>query len=199
MSIAVAVRKQHSIVIAADSQENFGDRKVDRANHRATKILRAGTAYIATTGWGLYDNILEDYLARTAAPRLRRREDVFAFFMRLWKQLRDRYSLVNDQPHHDHEASPFADVDASFLVVNPAGIFHVASNLSVTEFHEYYAVGSGASYALGALQVLYGEHDAETLARRACAAAMAFDVFCGGDVDVYRIAAQARRRTARRR
>jgi hypothetical protein len=159
-------------------------------------VLRVGASFLATTGWGLYDNILEDYLARTPTPRLGSRQAVFAYFMRLWKQLGDRYTLVNDQPHQD-EPSPFADVDASFLVVNRAGIFHVASNLSVTQFHEYYAVGSGASYALGALHSMHGGRlDAEATARAACAAAMAFDVFCGGDVDLYRVAA---RPTARKR
>ena len=198
MSIAVAVAKQHRLVLAADSQENFGDRKVDRANHRASKIMTAGGSYIAATGWGLYDNILEDYLARAPAPRLGTRQAVFAFFMRLWKQLGERYTLVNDQPHQD-DPSPFADVDASFLVVNGAGIFHVASNLSVTQFHQYYAVGSGASYALGALHASYGGPlDAEAIARGACEAAMAFDVFCGGDLDVYPVAARAKRRRARR-
>jgi tetratricopeptide (TPR) repeat protein len=39
MSIAVAVRKGKTVVVAADSQENFGDRKVVGTNHRASKIM----------------------------------------------------------------------------------------------------------------------------------------------------------------
>jgi ATP-dependent HslUV protease, peptidase subunit HslV len=202
MSIAVAVSKGTSLAIAADTQENFGDRKLHRDNHRAAKIMQIGGTYLATTGWGLYDNILEDYLARVATPRLGNRRAVFSFFMRLWKDLSRRYSLVNDQPHQE-EPSPFADLDAMFLVVGPGGIFHVAGNLSVTQFRQYYAIGSGASYALGALHALYGEDlTAEDLARRACAAAMEFDISCGGEMDSYHLrsrnvpaAAKSRRRS----
>lgn len=196
MSIAVAVQKDGATVIAADSQENFGDRKVLQDNHRLVKILTVGTAYMALTGWGLYENILEDYLARAGTPRLHDRLSVFRFMVRLWREMHRRYSLVNDQPHQD-DPSPFADLDSSFLVASRGGLFYVSSNMSVTRFEKYYAVGSGSSYALGALHALYDtDLDAEEIARRACAAAVAFDIYCGGPVDVYRVG-RRRRRQAR--
>ena len=201
MSIAVAVSKGDLTVIAADSQENFGDRKLLRANHRAAKIARVGSSYLAITGWGLYENILEDYLAKVGSPRLSERKAIFSFFVKLWKELGKRYSLVNDQPHTD-DPSPFADLDSSFLIANSAGIFHVSGNLTVSQFDQYYAVGSCASYALGALSALYEQsRDVEDMARRACEAAMAFDIYCGGELDVYRVprAGKKQRRTARRR
>jgi len=187
MSIAVAVRKGSEIVVAADTQENFGDRKILRAAHVASKILRVGSTYVAMTGWGLYDNILRDYLARMKRPRLGSEREVFSFFVAFWRQLHKRYSFVNDQVE-EQEPSPFADLDASFLVVNRRGIFHVSSNMSVMEFKQYYAIGSGAPYALGALQALYSQRlDAEAIARAACAAATSFDVYCGGELDVHRV------------
>lgn len=199
MSIAVAVFKNDTTVLAADSQENFGDRRLLRSNHRAVKITPVGAAYLATTGWGLYENILEDYLGRVAPPRLTSRRAVFAFFVRLWKELGKNYSLVNDQPHQD-DPTPFADLDSSFLVASPGGIFFVSSNLSVTQFSQYYAVGSGASYALGALHALYDQDlDAETLARRACEAAIAFDIYCGGDIDICPVPQRPRRGARARR
>ena len=199
MSIAVAVAKADTTVLAADSQENFGDRRLLRANHRAVKITPVGSAYLATTGWGLYENILEDYLARVAPPRLASRRAVFGFFVRLWKELGKNYSLVNDQPHQD-DPTPFADLDSSFLVASAGGIYFVSSNMSVTQFTQYYAVGSGASYALGALHALYDQDlDAETIARRACEAAIAFDIYCGGDLDICRVPQRPRRGTRPRR
>jgi ATP-dependent protease HslVU (ClpYQ) peptidase subunit len=197
MSIAVAVSKGGRTVVAADTQENFGDRKLSHADHRVSKMLAVGPAYLATTGWGLYDNILEDYLGRTATPRLRNRREVFAFFLRFWKELSRRYSLVNEQAHQD-DPSPFADLDSSFLVVSQGGIFYVSGNLSVSEFGRYYAVGSGSSYALGAMHVLYdGDLDAEEIARRGCSAAMTFDLYCGGEMDVRRIAGSPKTKKAR--
>jgi ATP-dependent protease HslVU (ClpYQ) peptidase subunit len=187
MSIAVAVTKGGRTVLATDTQDNFGDRRFADANHHATKMLKVGSSWIATTGWGLYENIFEDYLARSRPPRLTTKAAVFAFFLRFWKALEDRYSLVNNQSNRD-DHTPFADLDASFLIVNRRGIFHVCGNMSVSEFSEYYAIGSGASYALGALHVLHGGRGgAEAIARTACESAIAFDLYCGGAVEVQNV------------
>src|SRR2546422_29746 len=97
MSVAVAIRKGNKTVVAADSQENFGDQKIVRGNHAATKILRVGSGYLAMTGWGLYDNIFRDYLARTRHPRLVSEKLIFSFFVTFWRQLHKRYPFVNDQ------------------------------------------------------------------------------------------------------
>ena len=188
MSIAVAVRKGNVLAVAADSQENFGDRKIVGSNHRASKIMALGGSQLAMTGWGVYDNVLQDYLASRRAPRFASEREIFTFFVRFWKDLRKRYSFVDDQVAED-DRSPFADLDSSFLIGNRHGIFHVSGDMSVLAFHEYYAIGSGAAYALGVLHALYGvERDAATLARRACEAARAFDVYCGGEIDGRRIA-----------
>jgi ATP-dependent HslUV protease subunit HslV len=185
MSIAVAVRKRGHIVVAADSQESFGDRRVLRDNHSASKIIRTGSSYIASTGWGVYDNILRDYLARVTRPRLGSERAVFAFFITFWRQLHKRYQFVNDQVADEDDPSPFADLDSSFLVTNRTGIYYVSGNISVMAFKKYYAIGSGASYALGALHALYDQGlGAEALARRACEAAIAFDACSSGDIDV---------------
>jgi ATP-dependent protease HslVU (ClpYQ) peptidase subunit len=188
MSIAVAVRKDHEVILAADSQTNFGSTKVGAGNHSARKIRRVGSAYVATTGWGLYDNILDHLLRAGTPPRLTNQDAIFAFFLKFWRTLRDRYTLVNDQADKEND-SPFADLDASFLIINRRGIYSVASDLSVTEFSEYYAVGSGSDFSLGALHALYDSPlDATTLARKACAAAIEFNIYCGGDIEFARCA-----------
>jgi ATP-dependent protease HslVU (ClpYQ) peptidase subunit len=189
MSIAVAVRKGNTIAVAADSQENFGDRKVVGVNHRASKILELGGSALAMTGWGVYDNVFSDYLRARRPPRFASEREIFVFFVKLWRDLRRRYSFVDDQVQ-DEDRSPFADLDSSFLIGSRHGIFHVSGDMSVMAFQQYYAIGSGASYALGVLHALYAtERDAVALARRACEAAIAFDVYCGGEIDVRRIVA----------
>ena len=199
MSVAVAVRKGNVIAVAADSQENFGDRKVVGSNHRASKIMRLGGSELAMTGWGVYDNVFSDYLRSRRAPRFASEREIYVFFVKLWRDLRRRYSFVEDQVQ-DEDRSPFADLDSSFLIGNRHGIFHVSGDMSVMAFREYYAIGSGASYALGVLHALYAsERDAAVLARRACEAAITFDVYCGGEVDVRRIAVGGRGGSARAR
>ena len=173
--------------MAADTQTNFGSLRSLTDNHRALKIKKIGAAYVGTTGWGVYDNILDDFPEGTKLPPLTTRKSIFRFFMRLWKSLHERYSLVNDQCD-DHTDSPFGDLDASFIIANALGIFHVSSDMSVTQFEKYYAVGSGADFSLGALYVLYDEvPDAVTLATRAVEAAIALNNTCGGEIEVRRV------------
>jgi ATP-dependent HslUV protease subunit HslV len=196
MSIAVAVRTADQIVLATDSKRTFGGGAVPVDNLRDVKIRRVGGAYIATTGWGVYTNILEDYLRGGRQPRLVDSASIFTFFRSFWKALHQRYAFVNDQCSESD--SPFGDLDASFLVVAPSGIFYVACDMSVTEFDQYYAVGSGAGYALGAMHALYGsKNDAQTIARRAVAAATALDIYCGGEINLVTLRAGRKRASKR--
>ena len=188
MSVAVAVLKGRTIAIAADTQEGFGDRRVLRSDHASSKIIQVGSAYLAQSGWGLYDNILRDYVARSGTPRLRNEQEIFVFFTRFWKRMRKDYSFVNDQPADDDDKSPFADLDSSFLVTSPGGIFHVSGHMSVTRFKRFDAIGSGGAYALGAmLSVHHEDLDAAEIALRGCAAAVHFDVSCGGEIEVFSV------------
>jgi hypothetical protein len=97
MSVIVAVRKSGRIVMAADSQSNFDQHKDLAPNLRICKIMKVGSAYLAASGWGLYENILHDYLKGQKRPALNDQRQVFAFFLRFWKALRKKYSFVNDQ------------------------------------------------------------------------------------------------------
>lgn len=183
MSIAVAVQKGKQIVIASDSQSSFGSCRVPPENHQTLKIRKAGSSYIAAAGWAIYDDMLQDFLSRRKLGSLRSREAIFRLFLQFWKEAHKRYSIVNDQP--GEKDSPFGELDSSFLIVNSAGIFHVSSDMSTTKFEKYFAIGSGGDYALGALHALYdSELGAVALAQRAVEAAIAFNVYCGGEIRV---------------
>jgi ATP-dependent HslUV protease subunit HslV len=184
MSVIAAVRHASQIIIAADTQDNFGDLRPPAENHEAIKLRDVGDAVLGSSGWALYDDILGHYLARPKRVRLDSRRSIFDFFVRFWKEMHRAYPFVNDQPGKEAD-SPFANLDATFLVACPAGIFLVSSNMSVSEFRQYYAIGSGGDYALGAMHALYGEvKDPAQIAERAVRAGMAYDAACGGRVDL---------------
>jgi ATP-dependent HslUV protease subunit HslV len=181
MSVIVAVRKGSHIAIAADSQDNFGDLRPPPENHEAVKLRRIGDAVLGSSGWALYDDIFAHYLVKRRA-NLRDRRSIFDFFVKFWRDLRKHYPFVNDQPGKESE-TPFANLDASFLVASPGGIFLVSSNMSVSEFRQYYAIGSGGDYAIGAVHALYEDtKDPAVLAEKAVRAAMAYDNSCGGRI-----------------
>ena len=190
MSIAVAVQKSGQIVLATDSQTSFGGSRVPADNLTTKKVHHVGEAYLATTGWGLYENILDDFLAKQESIELSDKKTIFEFFLRLWKDLHNEYPFVKDQCDKDDD-SPFGSLDASFLVVAPGGIFHVGSDMSVTQFMKYYAVGSGADYALGAISAVLDSHEqALPVAQAAVRAAIDFDLHCSGEVACYQVAAK---------
>jgi len=184
MSIAVAIRNARQIVLGSDTQTSFGSSRVPTDNLKTTKIHQIGDAYLATTGWGLYENILDDYLARSPNTKINTKQAIFSFFMAFWKALHEHYPFVKDQPDKEDE-SPFGSLDASFLAISMQGVFHIGADMSVSSFEKYYAIGSGADYALGAVAALYEDDlDATVLCRKAISAAIDFDVHCGGEIDI---------------
>ena len=186
MSIVVAVTKNGRTVMAADSLNVFGQERIPTDNAKAIKVRPVGSALLAITGWSVYANIFDDLLGKRKNPSLADEKQIFAFFMELWQQLRERYPFVNEQAHN--KDSPFCDLDASFLIANASGIFKVSQDASVCRFDKYYAIGSGGVYALGALHQIYeGDGDAEQLARRAVETAIEFDIYCGGQIDVFEV------------
>ena len=182
MSVIVAVRKARRLIIAADSQDNFGDLRPPPDNHSAFKLREIEGAWIGCSGWAIYDDLLGHYLRkRSARTALGSREDVFDFFLKFWRAIRTDYPFVNEQSRSE-DKTPFADLDATFLIASPGGIFLVSSNMSVSTFSKYYAIGSGGDFALGALHALYDDHaDPAELAQRAVATAKAYDSGCGGE------------------
>jgi ATP-dependent protease HslVU (ClpYQ) peptidase subunit len=182
MSVIVAVRKGSQISIASDTQDNFGDLRPPSDNHEAIKIRDFGDAIVGSSGWALYDDIFGHYLTKRRNIRLRDRTSIFDFFVKFWRDMKIHYPFVNDQPGKESE-TPFANLDASFLVASPGGIFLVSSNMSVSEFRQYYAIGSGSDYAIGAVHALYEDMaDPVKITERAVRAAIAYDSSCGGRV-----------------
>ncbi len=187
MSIIVAVAKRGKIAVATDTLYLTGPHKdysadlVDRS-----KVRRAGSSLIGMTGWSLYQNIFDHYLANRRVPPLKTTEVIFDFFLKFWRTLKERYPFVKEQ--REGADSPFSDLDASFLVANRYGIFDVHGNMTVWQHKRYCAIGSGSPYAYGALHTLYdGGGGVSGMARRAVEAAVQFDDGCGGPIEVVEV------------
>ena len=183
MSIAVVVKKDNKIVIGADTLQCFDSNMTGVDNLNESKLRRIGRSMVASAGWGLYDNILDDYLKGKKSVRLSTKQEVFLFFKRLWPVLHEKYSLVKNQC--EGADSPFGELDSSFLIATKKRIFFVSSNMCVTEFLKFYAIGAGRDYAIGAMHVLYDqEKSAEEIARLAIEAAISNNVYCGGNIEI---------------
>jgi ATP-dependent HslUV protease, peptidase subunit HslV len=186
MSIAVVVKKGKEIAVGADSQFSFGSSITCEGNIVESKIRKIGNTCLVSTGWGIYDDIFNDYLSRKKNIKLNTRLQIFKFFNNFWQDLHNKYSFVNDQC--DDDESPFGELDASFLIATSKRIFYVSSNMTVTEFLKFQAIGSGSEYAIGAMHVLYEQDfSAAQIARKGLETAIAHNVYCGGNTEVITI------------
>lgn len=175
MSTVVVVRKGGVGAICADTLTKWGTVKESATyvqNHE--KILHIGETYIGVTGPATFKLILRDYFTENGGDaRLDNAMSIFRTWNRLHRALKDRYFLLGEEDKEDALESSRIDV----LLLNRHGIFGVAAHRTVQEFSRFYAFGSGADYALGALHALYDNPalDAEQIARRAAEAAAEFD------------------------
>lgn len=204
MSTIVAVEKKGKTVLASDTLTSCGSMACINSVG-LPKVMRVGTSWLGSTGFSVYKNVLDHYLAGRRVPAFKDERTVLDFFVRFWRALHDDYHFVNDQARTD-DPSPFADLDAEFLLVNRHGIFQVQDILGVTRYERYCAIGSGASHAEGALEVLMRqEGSAAETAAEAVRVAMKFDRATGGEVIVYEVTTSRRpparkaRKKARRR
>ncbi len=197
MTTIVVVRKDRGVAIAADTMTKWGSGKETAeyiANHG--KLLQVGDSWLGLTGNATFKTILADYFAR---PKVKPRFDTPLAIFRTWQAL---HAVLKNDYHllpggHDDEALESTRFDA--LIANRHGIFGVVAHRTVQEFTRYYAFGSGSNYAMGALHALHGSRslDAETLARRAVAAAAEFDDATGLPIDSHGITLQASRKRTR--
>ena len=86
--------------------------------------------------------------------------------------LKKEYFLSSSEDDDD----PIQSSQAEYLLVNESGIYGVYSQRFVQKYRKFYAFGSGASYALGAMHALDCEGaSAREVVEKAISAAAEFD------------------------
>ncbi len=164
MSTIVAVRKGDQGCIAADSLTCFGETKLSSAYDRSDdKIHRLGETYLGIVGSAAHHMVIRSLLGEHAdAYAFDGRMGIFETFRRLHPLLKERYFLIpKDQDDDPYESS---HIDA--LIVNPSGVFGVFALREVFEYARFWAIGSGADFALGAMYAAYDRlDDARAIAR----------------------------------
>jgi ATP-dependent HslUV protease subunit HslV len=178
MTTVVVTRKDGIACIAADTRAAYGDtREGADLICNSDKIVRAGDAWLAPTGPASAQLVLRHDLRRLErAPRLDSIDSLFGFLTEFQKSLRDEY-LVHGK---EDQSDDFESMRMEIAVVSPGGIFGCYPQRSVQEYKRFYAFGSGAAFALGAMQVAEPHvRSAEELARIGVEAATAFDLHSG--------------------
>lgn len=150
-----AVIKNGDIAIAADSLVRFGSHKEPHGYTKSShKIMAFGSTWIGTSGPAVFDNIIHDYLGSLKKlPPLKTADQIFKFWLKFHVVLKEKYFI---NPEEDEEDS-FESSQMSMLLVNSGGIFGISYDRRVMEYTRFWAIGSGAPYAMGAMFAIYEE------------------------------------------
>jgi ATP-dependent protease HslVU (ClpYQ) peptidase subunit len=162
MSTVVVVKKAGKVCIAADSLTSFGDLKLNYEYDAAfDKILHFEKNYLGIVGSAAHQLVLESVFAnnKTIKKKLDKtpkidfssRFAIFETFRALHPVLKENYFLNAK----DEDDDPYESTQLDALIANPFGIFGIHSLREVTEYKKFWAIGSGAEYALGAMFALF--------------------------------------------
>ena len=201
MTTVVVVRKAGQVVIAADTLVTFGDTRLANRFERNAKIFRVdtdeGPSYVGMSGTVAHFPVLRRAL--TAMPRealkLHTKDAVFDTFTMLHPKLKEHFFLQTKEEDND----PYESSQFSVLIANAGGIFGLYSYREVFEFQQFWGIGSGRSFALGAMHALYDRaRTAREIAEAGLAAGCEFDRNTAGPIDLFTLKAAAAPATPRK-
>ncbi len=195
MSTVVVVKKAGKVCIAADSLTSFGDLKLN-SNYDAAhdKILRHDENYLGIVGSAAHQLVMESVFASKRVAERKTDIDfssrlaIFETFRGLHPLLKEKYFLNAK----DEDDDPYESTQIDALIANPFGIFGVHSLREVTEYKKFWAIGSGAEYALGAMFAVYDKKmSAREIAQVGVAAGAEFNNASSMPLSSYVVALQA--------
>lgn len=179
MSTVVVAKKDGKVCIAADSLTSFGDLRLSSVYDAAhDKILSYDENYLGIVGSAAHQLVLESVFASKKVVDKKTEIDfssrlaIFESFRTLHPVLKEKYFLNAK----DEDDDPYESTQIDALIANPFGIFGVHSLREVTEYNKFWAIGSGAEYALGAMFAVYEDaKTAEEIAHAGVAAGAEFN------------------------
>jgi ATP-dependent HslUV protease subunit HslV len=190
MTTIVVVKKAGQVAIAADTLVTFGDTRLNHrfeANSKLFKVEGAGgTSYVGLAGTVAHFPVLRKAMAALPADKLRlnSKDEVFDTFTRLHPVLKDSFFLQTKEDDND----PYESSQFSVVIANATGIYGLYSYREVFEFKEFWGIGSGRSFALGAMHAAWAEaKTASDIARAGVEAGCEFDKNSAGPVEVFTI------------
>jgi len=187
MTTVVVVRKAGQVAIAADTLVTFGDTRLAHRFEDNAKIFKAdtdaGPSYIGMAGTVAHFPVLRKAIG--SMPReilkLGSKDEVFDTFTKLHPYLKEHFFLQTKEETDPYESSQF-----SVVIANATGIYGLYSYREVFEFKEFWGIGSGRSFALGAMHSIYAKaKTAREIAMAGISAGCEFDRNSAGPMDIY--------------
>ena len=180
MSTIVVVKKGGRAVIAADTLTKFGPTKVEgRYVRNRDKILHFRDTYIGIVGAATHHNVFESVIRKYPGKlSFNGAGEIFETYLQLHPIFKEEYYLCPQGEEGERQSYESNQMDS--LIANPRGIFGCYAQREVLEYETFWAIGTGAEYALGAMRATYDRLETpEEIAREGVAAGCEFDENCG--------------------
>jgi ATP-dependent protease HslVU (ClpYQ) peptidase subunit len=185
MTTIVAVRKNGYAAIAADTLTTFGNTRLHASQDAShDKILQIGDSYVGVCGSAAHHLVLSSLLAKTPDVQLNSKAAIFETFRKLHPILKEECFL---NPKEDEE-DPYESSQITALIANSHGIFAIYSMREVFEYTQYWAIGSGHEFSLGAMLQAYARcENATDIAKAGVEAGIAFDKNSAAPITSYSV------------
>ena len=190
MTTVVVVKKAGQVAIAADTLVTFGDTRLGLRYEPNSKLFKVDTAggpsYVGIAGTVAHFPVLRK--AMTALPKdqlkLGSKDEVFDTFTKLHPMLKESFYLQTKEDDND----PYESSQFSVLIANATGIYGLYSYREVFEFNQFWGIGSGRSFALGAMYAVWDKaKTAREVATVGMHAGCEFDKNSGGPLELLTI------------
>ena len=188
MTTVVVVKKGGQVAIAADTLVTFGDTRLSDRFEANSKLFKTdsnvGTTYVGIAGTVAHFPALRK--AMLALPKeellLGSKDQVYDTFTKLHPVLKDTFFLQTKEDDND----PYESSQYSTVIANRTGIYGLYSYREVFEFKEFWGIGSGRSFALGAMLNAWDTaKTAKEVAQAGLRAGCAFDKNTGGKTELF--------------
>ena len=188
MTTVVVVKKAGQVAIAADTLVTFGDTKLSDRYEANSKLFKvdtpAGPSYVGIAGTVAHFPVLRK--AMLSLPKnellLHSKDEVFDTFTKLHPVLKDSFFLQTKEDDND----PYESSQFSVVVANASGIYGLYSYREVFEFKEFWGIGSGRGFSLGAMYTVWSKaKSAREVALAGVKAGCEFDKNSGGAIEVF--------------
>ena len=190
MTTVVVVKKAGQVAIAAETLVTFGDTRLSHRFEPNSKLFKVdtptGVSYLGVAGTVAHFPVLRKAMLALPPEQLKldSKDDVFDTFTRLHPLLKDTFFLQTKEDDND----PYESSQFSVLIANETGIYGLYSYREVFEFNEFWGIGSGRSFALGAMHAAWGHaKTAREVATRGIEAGCEFDKSSGGPMEIFTV------------
>lgn len=175
MSTIVVAKKNSKVVIGADSLTTQGSINIQAKYFtNKSKLVKLGNSYIGTVGSTAIGLMLSSLYKRYKSLfNLSSAEAIYETLLKIHPILKEEYFIETEDEHEDQE---FQSNQIFGLIANKTGAYSIQSYREVGSVERFWAIGSGKSFALGAMHAMYeSEKNPRRIAEAGLKAACEFD------------------------